>query len=158
MCRAPVLVGQAVSPARPYHARIPQKIAPFPSQRGLHIPDLASIRITTRQSRFYCVPNTRPRLLGSRPCLRWARLGTSMAERPSNCRFGRSSHSDRGWREAFLSTLCLGGDAEPRSFADSSWSPNLCADEMVERLDGQKRKPDSGPDRAAVLAGRVLRS
>ena len=29
MCRTPVLVGQAVSPARPYHARLPQKITHF---------------------------------------------------------------------------------------------------------------------------------
>ena len=87
-----------------------------------------------------------------------ARLGTSMAQGLSDSRSGGSSHSDRRWREAFLSTLCLGGDAEPRTFADSPSGPSPYADEMVGRFDGQKRKPDSGPDRAAVLARRVLRS
>jgi hypothetical protein len=81
-----------------------------------------------------------------------------MAERLSDCRSGGSSHSNRRWRTAFLSTFRLGGDAEPRTLADSPSGPHPWADEMVERIDGQKRKPDSGPDRAALLAGRVLRS
>src|SRR6266550_2125512 len=111
MCRAPVLVGQAVSPAGPYHVRIPQKIAPFPTERCLSISDLASVGITTRQGGSYCVSNSRPRLHRSRPCPRWARLGTAMAQGLSDSRSGGSSHSDRRRREAFLSTLCLGGDA-----------------------------------------------
>jgi hypothetical protein len=65
---------------------------------------------------------------------------------------------DRRWRKAFLSSFCLGGYAQPGTLADPCSGSNAWADEVVERIDGQKRKPDSGPDRAAVLARRVLRS
>ena len=58
MCRVHSLVGQAVSPAKPYNAGIPKKVTPFPSKRCLRVPDLASLGITTRQSGFDCVPNT----------------------------------------------------------------------------------------------------
>ena len=157
MCRVHSLVGQAVSPAKPYNAGIPKKVTPFPSKRCLRVPDLASLGITTRQSGFDCVPNTRPRLPGSGSCLRPARLGTAVAKRLPGGRSGGSSYSDRRWLEAFLSALCLGSDVKPRTSADSSSGPHTGVDEMVERIDGPKRKPDSGADRAAVLAGRVLR-
>ena len=48
--------------------------------------------------------------------------------------------------------------AESCAFVDFSHSPGFGADEMVERIDGQKCEPDHGPDRAAVLARRVVGS
>jgi hypothetical protein len=53
---------------------------------------------------------------------------------------------------------CVVRHAESRAFADSCHSPDAGADEMVERIDGQKCKPDPWPDRTAVLARRVLGS
>ena len=75
-----------------------------------------------------------------------------------DCRSGLRYHFDRRLRKAFLSSLRLGSNAEPRAFADSPSGPRPCADERAERIDRQKRKPNPGTNRAAVLAGREFRS
>src|SRR5579863_3844049 len=46
--------------------------------------------------------------------------------------------------------LRMGGDAESCAFADFSVGPGSGFDEMVERLYGQKREPDTGTNRAVV--------
>ena len=61
-------------------------------------------------------------------------------------------------REALLSALRVGHNAESCALVDFSHGPGSGADEMVERIDGQKCEPDHGPDRAAVLARRVVGS
>lgn len=151
------LVGQAVSPALLY-ARIPKKATAFPPERFLCLPHLASVGIPPGQTGSHEATHrgTCFRSAGSRPgspCLR-----TTMAARSPHCRHRRRSHSDRGMREALLSALCVGRDAESRAFADSSHGADSSAYEMVERIDGQKREPDTGPNRAAVLARRVMGS
>jgi len=104
------------------------------------------------------LPYSRPRFRGSGSFSGPATLGAPMAWRPSDCRPRGPCHSDRRLREAFLSSFRLGGDAEPRAFVDSPSGADPGADERAERIDGPERKPDAGPDRAAVLAGRVLGS
>src|SRR5271165_6327981 len=93
------------------------------------------------------------RIVFGSPCLR-----TTMASRSAHCRHRRRSHSDRRIREALLSAQCVGRNAESCAFVDVSHGPGSGAHEMVERIDGQKCEPDHGPDRAAVLARRVVGS
>jgi hypothetical protein len=76
----------------------------------------------------------------------------------TDCRRRGPCHSDRRLREELISPYCVGSDAEPRPFVDSPSGADPGADEMVERIDRQERKPDPGPRRAAVLRGRVLGS
>src|SRR5438046_2980363 len=45
--------------------------------------------------------------------------GPLLAPGPSDCRSGLRYHFDRRLRKAFLSSLRLGSNAEPRAFADS---------------------------------------
>ena len=58
---------------------------------------------------------------------------------PLACRPGLKRHFDGRLREALLSSLCLGGNAEPRPFADSPQGRTAGADEMVERINGERR-------------------
>ena len=68
-----------------------------------------------------------------------------------------------------VSDTILIGDCERRFYRLCAWvvmpnhvhlpiRPRPCADERAERIDRQKRKPNPGTNRAAVLAGREFRS
>jgi hypothetical protein len=81
-----------------------------------------------------------------------------MAQRPADCQSGFVRRLDRSRREAILRSLRLGRDAEPRTFIDPPAGFGSTADALVEGIDGQRRDPDTGQNRAAVLAGRVLRT
>jgi hypothetical protein len=152
-----VLVGQAVSPAILY-ARIPKKITALPAERFLSLHHLAFAGIAAGETGPHEVSHSRACFRSAGSCFGSPCLRTTMASRSPHCRHRRRSHSARRIREALLSAVRLGHNAESCASIDFSHGPGSGADEIVERIDGQKREPDHGPDRAAVLAGRVVGS
>jgi hypothetical protein len=140
------------------HARIPTKITAFPPERFLCVHHLAFVGIPAGQTRPHEAPHSGARFRSAGSCFGSPCLRTTMASRSAHCRHRRRSHSDRRIRQALLSAQCVGCDAESCAFVDVSHGPGSGAHEMVERIDGQKCEPDHGPDRAAVLARRVVGS
>ena len=126
------------------NGRLPKETTAFPSQRCTAVPDLAAVGNSAGQWKCRRIPNSRTRFRGRRSWPGSSCIGPPLAPGPADCRSGLRYHFDRRLRKAFLSSLRLGSNAEPRAFAD----------EMAERIDCQKRKPNPGTNRAAVLAGR----
>jgi len=151
------LVGQAVPPAIRRHARIPQKVASFPSSGSASIPHLAPMGIFAGRSVIHGLPDTRTPVRRDGPFLGPACLGTDVAPRSAHRGSGRQRNHDRGLRAAILSTLWMGGDAKPRAFTDRSSGSRPGADAMGQRFNGPKRESDPGSHRTAVLARRVIR-
>jgi len=152
-----MLVGQAVPPAIRRNARIPQKVASFPSSGSASIPDLAPMGIFASRSAIHGVPNSRKSLRRDGPFLGPACLGTDVAPRSAHRGSGGYGDHDRRLRAALLSTLCMGGDAKPRAFTGGSSGSGPGADAIAQRLNGPRRESDPGSHRTAVLARRVIR-
>ena len=106
------------------NGRLPKETTAFPSRRCMAVPDLAAVGNSAGQWKCRRLPNSRTRFRGRRSCPGSSCIGPPLAAGPADCRSGLRYHFDRRLRKAFLSSLRLGSNAEPRAFADSP--PSLC--------------------------------